>query len=110
MNNGIEMLNDTLSIFEKGYYYIENKKVKIKLTRDEQENVRVFLPNEINELENYRFDKKFFSADKCVYGCENMLIADEYVDNKSKKWINADTFSCFCVFYTKTGRCFLHEN
>ena len=71
MNNGIEMLNDTLSIFEKGYYYIENKKVKIKLTRDEQENVRVFLPNEINELENYRFDKKFFSADKCVYGCEN---------------------------------------
>ena len=71
MNNGIEMLNDMLSIFEKGYYYIENKKVKIKLTRDEQENVRVFLPNEINELENYRFDKKFFSADKCVYGCEN---------------------------------------
>lgn len=71
MNNGIEMLNDTLSIFEKGYYYIENKKVKIKLTRDEQKNVKVFLPNEINELENYRFDKKFFSADKCVYGCEN---------------------------------------
>ena len=30
MNNGIEMINDTLSIFEKGYYYIENKKVKIK--------------------------------------------------------------------------------
>ena len=28
MNNGIEMLNDMLSIFEKGYYYIENKKLK----------------------------------------------------------------------------------
>lgn len=68
MNNGIEMLNDTLSIFEKGYYYIENKKVKIKLTRDEQENVRVFLPNEINELENYRFDKKFFQRINAFMG------------------------------------------
>ena len=26
MNNGIEMLNDTLSIFEKGYYYIDERR------------------------------------------------------------------------------------
>ena len=34
MNNGIEMLNDTLSIFEKGYYYIENKPDGFELSLD----------------------------------------------------------------------------
>ena len=39
----IEMLLDTLGIFERGVYEIGDKQISVKLSKEEREKIRVFL-------------------------------------------------------------------
>lgn len=48
--NNIEMLHDTLDILDRGYYAAGGRKVFLKLSRQEMEQIRVFLPEDIEEL------------------------------------------------------------
>ena len=46
----IEMLLDTLGIFERGVYEIGDKQISVKLSKEEREKIRVFLPEELEKL------------------------------------------------------------
>ena len=46
----IEMLLDTLGIFERGFYEIGDKLILVKLSKEEREKIRVFLPEEMEKL------------------------------------------------------------
>ena len=70
--NDIEMLNDTLEIFGRGYYEKNGKKIALKLSTKEAEEVQVFLPDEVAENASRKdFDPRFVSGGHCVYSCEN---------------------------------------
>lgn len=70
--DNIQMLNDTLKIFEQGYYVVNGRKVQLKLSRDEMEAVRVFLPDEIEGLKSYKDFQHIHVMGRCGHGCENM--------------------------------------
>ena len=70
--NDIEMLNDTLEIFGRGYYEKNGKKIALKLSTKEAEEVQVFLPDEVAENASRKdIDPRFVSGGRCVYSCEN---------------------------------------
>lgn len=70
-NREIMMLEDTLNIFEKGYYEINSRHVLLKLSEQEQRGVKVFLPDEVHALENHKFSQRVFTLGKCRHSCEN---------------------------------------
>lgn len=70
--DNIQMLNDTLKIFEQGYYFVNGKRVNLKLSKDQMKAVRVFLPDEIEALKDYTDFKHVHVIGRCGHGCENM--------------------------------------
>ncbi len=66
------VLNDTLKICKKGYYKLNGKKQKLKLTQTEMKNVMVFLPDEIAALADFKDFQHVHVMGRCGYGCENM--------------------------------------
>lgn len=72
-NQEINMLQDTLQILEQGYYEKNGKKIKLKLTRREMENIQVYLPDDV-EKNSSRPDFKppYLMGGRCGHGCENM--------------------------------------
>ncbi len=68
----IAMLNDTLKICKKGYYKLNGKKLKLKLSLAEMKKVRVFLPDEISALADFKDFQHVHVMGRCGYGCENM--------------------------------------
>ena len=70
--DNIQMLKDTLDICEQGYYVLNGKTNKLKLSLDEMKEVRVFLPNEIAALARYKDFQHVHVMGRCGHGCENM--------------------------------------
>ena len=70
--DNIEMLQDTLSILNRGYYSIGNKKKKLKLSRAEMEAADVYLPRELQVISEYKDFQHIHVIGRCGYGCENM--------------------------------------
>ena len=70
-NREIMMLEDTLNIFEKGYYEINGRYVPLKLSGRQQRGVKVFLPDEVHALENHKFSQRVFTLGRCGHSCEN---------------------------------------
>ena len=70
-NREIMMLEDTLKIFEKGYYELNGRRVPLKLSKQEQRGVKVFLPDEVYALENHKFPQRVFTPGRCGHICEN---------------------------------------
>ncbi len=68
----IIMLKDTLQIFKQGYYYKDNKKIELKLSKEEQREVKVFLPTEVNNFANHKLQEKIHVIGRCGHSCENM--------------------------------------
>ena len=68
----IEMLLDTLGIFERGVYEIGDKQISVKLSKDEREKIRVFLPEELEKI-RVSPDKMshFHEARKIEFKCVN---------------------------------------
>ena len=48
--DNIKMLQDTLSVLRQGYYWAKGKRVSVKLSPAEMEEVVVYLPRDIEEL------------------------------------------------------------
>ena len=69
--DNIQMLKDTLDICEQGYYVLNGKTNKLKLSLDEMKEVRVFLPNEIAALARYKDFQHVHVMGRCGHGCEN---------------------------------------
>ena len=68
----IVILDDTLDILEQGYYKIDNRVIKLKLSREEMEAAEVFLPEEVEALSGYKDFDHFQSEEWCEYSCENL--------------------------------------
>lgn len=79
----LQMLSDTLSVFENGYYKKGGRKIKLKLSKEERENVQVFLPEDIENIDESTRHKVLVLG-RCGYGCENadsFSVARSYLDN-----------------------------
>lgn len=75
-SDNVQMLKDTLGIFEKGYYVKNGKKIKTKLTRKELLTSEVLLPNQVK------------------YICENPTIEKIHVIGRAGHFcINEDSYS-----------------
>ena len=70
-NREIMMLEDTLNIFEKGYYELNGRRVPLKLSERERRSVRVFLPDEVHAMKDHRISPPRIILSRCVYSCEN---------------------------------------
>ena len=70
--DNVQMLTDTLQICEQGYYLHNGRKVKLKLSPAEMRSVRVFLPDEIAALAEYKDFQHVHVIGRCGHGCENM--------------------------------------
>lgn len=66
--NNIEMLYDTLKVFENGFYIKNGERKNLKLTDFEMRAARVFLPEEIHSISVNGFGTHFR---KCRCTCEN---------------------------------------
>lgn len=67
----IMMLKDTLKIFEQGYYCKDGKKIELKLSKEEQREVKVFSRTAIDNLASYKLQEKVFVMGRCGHSCEN---------------------------------------
>lgn len=69
--DNLTMLQDTLSILEKGSYQLAGRTIPLKLTRKGQEAVEVFLPEDIQKICQKKDFQHVHVIGRCGYGCEN---------------------------------------
>ncbi len=67
----IAVLQDTLRILDEGYYVTAGKRKKLKLTREQMEEARVFLPEDIKAVSESKDFQHFCTMGRCEYSCEN---------------------------------------
>ena len=68
----IQRLEETLQIMEQGYYVLQGKRVDLKLSRKEMEEVQVFLPKEVESYASREDFAPAFLEGECEHRCENM--------------------------------------
>ncbi len=71
-SDNIAMLQDTLSILEKGTYRFQGKTIPLKLSRAQMEEVQVYLPQDVQRVCNAKDFEHVQAAGRCEYSCENM--------------------------------------
>ena len=69
--DNIAMLQDTLKILEQGCYVKNGQKVDLKLTREQMEEARVFLPKDVKKAGKYKDFQHVHVMGRCGYACEN---------------------------------------
>lgn len=78
----IAVFQDTLKIFDQGFYIKNGRKVKTKLGKAEIAENRVYLPEDIRLIEKYADFDHVHCIGRCGVGCENAdsfsLAADRY--------------------------------
>ena len=67
----ISMLQDTLSILERGYYTIGGRKKTLKLSKKQMRAARVFLPDDVLAVSQKKDFPHVHVLGRCGYGCEN---------------------------------------
>ena len=67
----LNMLNETLQILKQGYYVKNGRKVKLKLSRREMEEIHVYLPDDVRKYSNIEDFNPPYVIGRCGYGCEN---------------------------------------
>ncbi|MDO4649694.1 MAG: TIGR02452 family protein, partial [Eubacteriales bacterium] len=71
--NNIAILNDTLGIFEKGYYVTDSgKRVDLKLTKQQMQECTVYLPEAVEKICNSKDISHVHVIGRVGVGCENM--------------------------------------
>lgn len=68
----INMLNETLQILKQGFYEKNGKRVDLKLSSNEMEEIQVYLPNEVYKCASDPDYSKPYVLGRCGYGCENI--------------------------------------
>lgn len=69
----INMLQDTLQILKQGYYEKNGKKIALKLSQKEMEEIQVYLPYQVKKNANREdFNPPFVLGGRCGHGCENI--------------------------------------
>ncbi len=70
-HDNLKMLEDTLSILEQGYYRLDGKTVRLKLSREQQKAVQVYLPEDVQKICGAKDFPHVHVVGRCGYGCEN---------------------------------------
>ena len=70
-HENIAMLTDTLGIMCKGYYYIDGKKIALKLSPAEMKEIRVYLPEDVRRIEADTSFRHIHAIDRVGVACKN---------------------------------------
>ena len=70
-DNNLLMLQDTLSILERGSYQLDGKTIPLKLSRLQMEEAHVYLPDDVKRVCEARDFEHVHGPGRCGYGCEN---------------------------------------
>ncbi len=70
-NDNLLMIQDTLNIFEEGFYQVNGEIKKLKLSRKQTKEAMVFLPEDIEKMNVRGISEDAGFSGQCVYGCEN---------------------------------------
>lgn len=73
--DNIEMLQETLRIMEQGAYEKNGKTTSLKLSRQQMEEAKVLLPQEVDEIKMLPSFAHATAAESCAYSCAD---ADSY--------------------------------
>ena len=65
------MLQDTLSILDRGYYQLHGETISLKLSRAQMEEVQVYLPKDVQAICGAKDFEHVHVLGRCGYGCEN---------------------------------------
>ena len=81
----LNMFKETMQILEQGYYVKNGRKIQLKLSKKEMEEIQVYLPEDVKKNSNRKdFDPPYVFG-RCGYGCENkdsFSLARERVEYK----------------------------
>ena len=69
--DNIAVFQDTMKILKQGYYKIGDESRKLKLTREQMEAARVFLPEDIEAISREKDIRRVCVLGRCGYGCVN---------------------------------------
>lgn len=71
-NDNIQMLEDTLSIFERGKYVKDGKTIYTKLSRKQMEECHVYLPENVQDIMNCKDFEHVHVMGRVGVGCRNI--------------------------------------
>ena len=81
----LNMFQETMQILEQGFYIKDGRKIQLKLSKKEMEEIQVYLPDDVKKYSNRKdFDPPYVFG-RCGYGCENtdsFTLARERVEYK----------------------------
>lgn len=67
----LNMIQETMQILEQGYYVKDGRRINLKLSKKEMEEIHVYLPDDVKKYSNRKdFDPPYVFG-RCGYGCEN---------------------------------------
>lgn len=70
--DNLEMLQDTLRILKQGYYTAHGKRVNLKLSPKQMEEIQVFLPADIERIcADKAYKHVYVTEGRIEFGCEN---------------------------------------
>ncbi|MDO5138672.1 MAG: TIGR02452 family protein [Oscillospiraceae bacterium] len=67
----LNMFRETMQILEQGYYVKDGRKIQLKLSKKEMEEIRVYLPEDVRKYSNQKDFNPPYVIGRCGYGCEN---------------------------------------
>lgn len=70
-SDNLTVLQDTLSILEKGFYQYHGENIPLKLSRRQMEEVEVYLPKDVKQVCEAKDFEHVHVLGRCGYGCEN---------------------------------------
>ncbi len=70
-NDNIELLHETLSVFQRGAYERGGRTVALRTDGDARRQAVVLLPDDLRELEKERPRETVRATGRCGYGCAN---------------------------------------
>ncbi len=67
----LNMIQETMQILEQGYYVKDGRRINLKLSKKEMEEIHVYLPDDVKKYSNRKdFDPPYVFG-RCGFGCEN---------------------------------------
>lgn len=71
ISDNLAMLQDTLSILQKGFYQLHGEIIRLQLSRAQMEKAEVYLPQDVKRVCEAKDFGRVHVLGRCRYGCEN---------------------------------------
>ena len=70
--DNVSILRDTMAVLDQGWYEKDGQKILLKLTREQMEDARVFLPDDVKAVSRKKDFRHVYEIGRCEYSCENI--------------------------------------